>query len=180
MIRFLFRYYILVGIVMLTPFIPHILLDNFFSRNELFQYGQVIGYLSMIASMLFIILGVKSYRDKVLKGKINFKQAFLIGLNISVIGGIIVGLFTIIFVEFVDPTWNESYKAYSIEMIENNPELNRIEKDKEIENTILNLENMQSSPIQGLLMSITVFIIGLFISIINAVVINRKTSGKIV
>ena len=49
----------------------------------------LFGYLSMILSLSMIFFGVKHYRDRELGGVIRFMPALLVGLAISVVGGII-------------------------------------------------------------------------------------------
>lgn len=51
--------------------------------------GMVFGYLSMILSLSMVFVGVKRYRDVELGGVIGFVRAFLVGLAISIIAGII-------------------------------------------------------------------------------------------
>ncbi len=74
---------------------------------NLFQYSTMIanfvfGILFVVA---FFIFGIKSYRNNALDGIINFKQAFLQGLTIGLIGYIIIAIFNYIFNAFIAPEY---------------------------------------------------------------------------
>lgn len=51
--------------------------------------GMLFGYLSMLVALSVIFVGVKRYRDKRLCGVIKFLPAFLLGLGISAVAGVI-------------------------------------------------------------------------------------------
>lgn len=53
------------------------------------ESSQLIGYGVMLAALSLIFVGVKSYRDKAQGGVIKFLPAFLMGLGISAIAGIV-------------------------------------------------------------------------------------------
>ena len=50
-----------------------------------FEYGEVLGYSSMVLSFLLVFFGVRSYRDHVAGGAISFGKAFQVGLFITLI-----------------------------------------------------------------------------------------------
>ena len=51
--------------------------------------SEYIGYLIMIIALSMIFFGVKRYRDRELGGVIKFMPAFLTGLGITVVAGVI-------------------------------------------------------------------------------------------
>jgi Protein of unknown function (DUF4199) len=51
--------------------------------------GMLFGYLSMLVALSVIFIGVKRYRDKTLGGVIKFLPAFILGLGISAVAGVI-------------------------------------------------------------------------------------------
>ncbi len=73
---------------------------------------QWIGYLIMI---LFIILGIKSYRDEDLGGYISYGKSLGTGILIATFGGIITGAFTILFFTTIAPDMLEKLVAASQE-----------------------------------------------------------------
>lgn len=53
------------------------------------ENGQLIGYATMIISLSSIFFAVKQYRDTYLGGNISFGKAFLVGLYITLVAGVI-------------------------------------------------------------------------------------------
>ena len=54
--------------------------------------GELTGYSSMVIALSLVFFGIKSYRDKHLKGIISFGQAFKVGILITVIAAVIYAL----------------------------------------------------------------------------------------
>ena len=62
-----------------------------------FDQGAVIGYTSMVLAFLMVYFGVRSYRDSVDGGQLTFGRAFLVGLAITFLEPLPVGLvFTLV------------------------------------------------------------------------------------
>lgn len=53
------------------------------------EYAHLVGYLTMIVALSLIFVGIKNWRDKALGGVIKFLPAFLMGLGISAVAGVI-------------------------------------------------------------------------------------------
>jgi hypothetical protein len=53
------------------------------------NHSVVFGYLVMLAALTLIFVGVKRYRDVECGGVVRFGRAFLVGLGIAVVAGII-------------------------------------------------------------------------------------------
>ena len=73
--------------------------------GEGLDYGirEVIGYASIILSLLFVFFGIKHYRDQENNGLISFGKGLVIGLLISVIASLAFGLIDLIYVRFINP-----------------------------------------------------------------------------
>lgn len=80
-----------------------------------FDKGEVIGYTSMVVAFLMVFFGVKSYRDNVAGGNIDFGRAFFVGLAITVVASVCyVATWEIIY-HNVWPDFPEQYAAHQIE-----------------------------------------------------------------
>lgn len=110
--RIVFIYGIIGGVLVLgiSALIFVVLGDQFsHAQNELF------GYLVMIISLSIIFVGIKQYRDKELGGVIKFKQAFLVGLYMSLIAGTIYVANWEVYMQTAGDSFIENYQASIIE-----------------------------------------------------------------
>lgn len=151
---------ILVLVVLYFLFSPYTLLD----------LGEVMGYATMVIAMSMIFIGIKRYRDNELNGCITFKQAFGLGAYIAAIGSFIYGIFEGLFYEFSD--FKELYLDFYIDKIKNSGQ-----SPEAIHQQLQEMNQqfaMWDSPfMMGLLMFLTVFIIGLLIALISAAILKK-------
>jgi type IV secretory pathway TrbD component len=61
--------------------------------------------LSFAIIIIFMVIGMRSYRDKYLNGKISYAQKLIIGLVISLIAVLISGFLNYSFFELIDPDY---------------------------------------------------------------------------
>jgi hypothetical protein len=67
----------------------------------------VIWLINLALTVIFVVIGTKNYRDKILGGYIDFGKAFLIGLLIVVFSSLITTLYNILLNTIIDPTYFE-------------------------------------------------------------------------
>ncbi|MCB0711053.1 MAG: DUF4199 domain-containing protein [Ignavibacteriae bacterium] len=138
---------------------------------------EIIGYGSIILSLIAIFFGIKSYRDQQLGGCLPFRKGVLIGIGISAIASAFLGVYTFIHIAWIDPGFVESYSAWEVEKIESG-EMAANEKQKAIQE-IEEMKVAYASPlIQGLVMYATVFLMGIVISLISAAILKRGGGDK--
>lgn len=134
--------------------------------EDTFAVGEIIGYTTMIFSLMFIVVAGKSYRNANPDKVVGFKELFLLGAGISLIAGIMFGLYHVFYVYYLDPAFMDNYYNYSIENIRNsgiseaefNQRVAEIESEKALfMNPFFNF----------LLMFLTVFVIGLVVSVVS-------------
>ncbi|MFY0591181.1 DUF4199 domain-containing protein [Roseivirga sp.] len=137
---------------------------------ETFDAGEVIGYSSMIVAMALIFVAVKNHRDKVNNGVISFGESMRIGLAISAIGGLAWGLYNFIFVTWIMPDFNEQYLAH-VEGLE----IGTPAFEEKFEALMNGSDSFMYTPIGGtILMFVTVFLIGVVISVISSLVLKSS------
>ncbi|MEM8846159.1 MAG: DUF4199 domain-containing protein [Bacteroidota bacterium] len=133
---------------------------------------EVLGYLSMILSLSFVFFGIKHYRDKQNQGKVSFKNALIIGICISLITALIFGILDVIYVEVLNPDFMETYYADTLKTMEENM------SSEEFSITKVEMEAQKelfANPLMTFLfMALTVFVIGFIISLLSALVLQRK------
>ena len=65
--------------------------------------GMLIGLLQFITTFFTIFLGVKETRNEDLGGYLTLSQGFKTGLKIAFIASLMAGVFTMIYMQFIDP-----------------------------------------------------------------------------
>lgn|SRR5690606_17256673 len=86
MLRICLIYGLIAGLIVAVPMFTLLAMD---SEHTSWSSSQLFGYGMMILALSMVFVGVKSYRDKVKGGVIKFGQAFLVGLGISVVAGLV-------------------------------------------------------------------------------------------
>ncbi len=132
---------------------------------------EAAGYLSMLISMIFVFLGIRHFRDHINGGTLTFGQGLKIGVMIVLMPAVFFGLFDILYTQVIDPSWSNHYFTHYIEEAKKTiPSEKLAEELKKIEAQ----QKLFSNPaMQFLLMSVTVFIIGLIVAIISALSLRR-------
>lgn len=125
-------------------------------KNIDMSVQQIIGYATMVASLCFVFIGIKHYRDKVNNGVVSFGKALLIGILISAITGIGIAIVDYIYTTFINPDFFTDYaeamraEGYTGEIPE------------------------WSSSFAAFFMFMNVVVIGFIISLISALILQRK------
>jgi hypothetical protein len=174
MVKRLFRWGLLSGIAMSIFFlVTHLLYTKDF-KAETWETGEILGYSSMIIALTAIFLGVKTYRDNVLGGKISFGKAFTLGLGISAVASIVFGVYVYILVTVIAPELPDKMIDAYREKIKSSGESQQV-----VSRELSEFEPMSKlwkNPLyQGFFSVVTIFPIGMLISLICAVILKRRT-----
>ena len=142
------------------------------AENTDYSLGEVIGYSTIILSMVFVFFGIKKHRDENNGGAISFWEALKVGVLIAAIPSLAFGLYNILYVEVLDPEFMDKYYQYSIEKAKISMEA----ADFEIRKAEMQSEKeMFQNPIIGaVVMFLTVFIIGFIVSLISSIVLKKE------
>lgn len=133
--------------------------------------GEVIGYSTMVVSLLFVFFGIKHFRDKENNGVVSFGKALLIGILISLLVSLAFGILDIIYVKFVNPDFMNEYYENMLEQARSLPVEEFEIRRKELESE----KEMFLNPFMHFfIMSMMVFVIGFIISLISASILQRK------
>ena len=137
-------------------------------------HSYVIGYTTIVLSLLLSFFGIRSYRDNVGKGQITFGRAFAVGLSITVISCICyVVTWEIIYYNFM-PDFLDKYAAHVIEKMKAAGATAAAIQQKTEE--LDKLKVMYKNPLVNMAMTfIEPFPVGLVITLISAAVLRRKT-----
>ncbi|WOD45223.1 DUF4199 domain-containing protein [Hwangdonia lutea] len=146
------KYGIFGGITGFVIFLSHLA----FAKNLSFSTLEVLGYISIFISLSFIYFAIKHYRDHVNQGVISLGKAITVGLLISVLVGIGIGLADFIYTKFLNPNFFQDYAQMLIDQGRG---------DEVIEIT---------STMGALFMLALVTVIGFIISLISGLILQRK------
>ncbi|MCE2613894.1 DUF4199 domain-containing protein [Flavobacteriaceae bacterium D16] len=128
----------------------------YFGRELSYSTQEVLGYTSMIVSLMFVFFGIKHFRDRENEGKVSFGKALIIGLLISVITAVGFAVADYIYTTVINPDFFKDYEAAMLAQGHEGeiPEF--------------------TSSLAALLMFLTVTVLGLIISIISALILQKK------
>lgn len=146
--------------------------SHFFTDLIDFSLLEIFGYLSIFASLSFVFFGIKHFRDKTNGGIVSFGKALVIGLAISAIVGIVIGLLDIVYVTVINPDFSAEYIQYTLNDLKETlpPAEFEIQKEK----LITDMEAFDNPTFAGLFMFGIVFTIGIIITVISSFILQRK------
>lgn len=121
-----------------------------------YSTNGILGYISIFLSLSFIFFGIKHYRDNINNGVISLGKAIVIGLLISLLVGLGIAIADFIYTKFIDPSFFDKFEKSLIE---------QGREDEIIEIT---------STTAALFMLVLVAVIGFIISLISALILQRK------
>ncbi len=87
----------------LTGVIIHLIL---FATGSLLEYQWISNIVGLIAMVAFIVIGIKKFRDAN-GGYISWGQGVKIGLGISMISAVISVVYTLLFMNVIDPSFQQ-------------------------------------------------------------------------
>lgn len=127
------------------------------------QASETVGYTSIVLSLLCIPLGVRYYRDKLNHEVVSFGKALKIGLGITAVAAVVMGIHSILFFalqkeEFM--AWQRANMS-AAELTAFNEQLAQMP------------EFVFNPWFQGVVMFLTVFLIGAVINLVSALILKK-------
>ena len=86
-----------------------------FAERIGFDRSVIVGYTTIVISMLFVYFGVRSYRDNVLGGRMTFGRGFQAGLLIAVVSSVCYVVAWLVMYYGFMPDFADQYGAYLVE-----------------------------------------------------------------
>ncbi|WP_396602415.1 DUF4199 domain-containing protein [Algibacter sp. R77976] len=137
-----------------------------------FDYGELIGYTSMVLSLLFVYFGIKHYRDKVNNGKVSLAKALGIGMLIAFFSAIGVAVFDYIYTSQINPDFATEYLEYSVKKL--SATLSAEELKVKTAELTQQMTDYGSPIFMAFMMFASVMILGFIISLISGLILQRK------
>jgi hypothetical protein len=137
-----------------------------------FEVQEVIGYLTILLSMIFVFLGIRYYRNHINGGLLSFGQGLKIGTLIVLIPSVCFGLFDLFYAKVLNPDWQNDYLNHYVEKLKKTTPPDQLQPKLDALHSQM---EMFSNPVmEFLLMFATVFIIGFIVTIISSLTLMRK------
>jgi ethanolamine transporter EutH len=144
-----------------------------FTEHISYDRALLMGYTNIVLSFLLVYFGIRSYRDNVAEGQINFAKAFSVGILITLIScAIYVFTWEIVYFGFKNVSMDHYY-AHMIERAKasGGSDAAIAAKVQEINHT----RQMYGNPLfNSLLTFIEPFPVGLVITFISAAILRKK------
>lgn len=149
------------------------LLMIFFVDKIGFDKSIIVGYTTIVVSMLLVPFGIRSYRENVGGGSITFGRAFAVGILITVISCICyVVVWLIAYYNFM-PDFVERYAAYMVEKARASGA-----SQQTIAATLQEMNSMKAmldNPLINAALTFTEpFPVGLLVTLISAAILRKK------
>lgn len=171
-VRFGFMGVVLMFVILTIEFL-------IFRKKYNFDVQEIIGYITIILSLSFVYFGIRHWRDNYNSGSLSFGEGFKLGLLITLFPSLAFGLLSLFEIGVLDPEFNDKYYAHAVQKLKASTppdelpqELQKLDSQKE----------MFSSPfVQFGAMCLTVFLIGIVITVIATLILQKsknKTTGR--
>ena len=142
-----------------------------------FDYGEVIGYTTMIVAFLLVYFGVRTYRDTVAGGAVGFGRAFLVGGLIAfVASACYVATWQLVYFKLV-PDFGTKYQAHILDKARENGENEQAiaARKAEMERFVALYNN---PAVNVAITFIEPLPIGLVIALVSAGVLSRRRGAQ--
>lgn len=146
-------------------------LSFFMADDSNYSVQEIIGYSSMVISMVFVFLGIRYYRDYERNSEISFVQALKLGLLIALVPSVAFGVFDVVYTEFINPDFMENYQQYYVEQMKGT--MSEEEFEVAVAQMKSQMEMFQNPVAQFFIMGLTVFLIGIVASLLSALVLKK-------
>jgi len=138
-----------------------------------FSNGYILGYTSIVLSLLLVVFGIRSYRENN-GGTITFGRAFSVGILITLISCVFyVASWEIIYFKFM-PDFADKYAAHAIADMREKGATDAAIAAKRVE--MEKMKVMLNNPLLNAAMTfIEPFPVGLIMTLVSAAILRRKT-----
>jgi len=138
-----------------------------------FDKGLYVGYTAIVLSFLLVFFGIRSYRENVGGGSISFGRAFAVGILITLISSLCyVITWEILYYNFLPDFWT-TWTNYAVDKLRAAGATQAI-IDAKIQE-MKSMKAMMDNPLlNGAMVFIEPFPVGLLITLISAAILKRR------
>jgi len=148
------------GIGAAIMIIVFLVLWGLFGTSIPYRTNELLGYLTMILALSTIYFGMRRYRDGEGGGQLRFGQGVRIGLGITLIPALVFFLYIVLFFYWQ----GDDFLAYAAQQMDEE-QAALMEQNRAL---------MENPFFQGGIMFLTVFFLGTVITLLSALILQRK------
>lgn len=145
----------------------------YFHQTMNFDYGQIIGYVGILLSMLFVFFGVRAYRDQTLGHAFGFGKAFQVGLLITLISCALYVVAWLIVYETLMPDFMDKFIEHALGKMRASGA-----SEAEVQAEMAKMQEMktmyQNPLIRAMFTFLEPFPVGLLVTLISAAVLRKR------
>lgn len=82
------------------------------------DYNWIFNTITFAFPVILIVLSVKEFKATEGKGYISFSQVFKQGILICLIGGLVMSAYTVVYMEYIDPTFQDFISSKQVMQME--------------------------------------------------------------
>ena len=138
-----------------------------------YDYGELIGYTSIVLSLLFVFFGIRYYRDKENNGKISIGKALALGMLIALFSAIGVAIMDYVYTTQINPDFAADYSEYYLNKLQESG-ISAEEFKTQSAAFKQQMKDYGGPSAMAFLMFCTVLIIGFIISLVSGLILQRK------
>ena len=137
------------------------------------EYDSYIKYISYVILALGLFWSIISFRDNQMGGYIEYGKAFSAGFYTGLFAAVITGIFTFIYIQYLDPGLvDEIMLATEESMLEQNPNMS----DEQIDQTLSYTEMFMSPLVMSIMGFISNVVVSVIFSLIIAIFAKRENN----
>lgn len=152
-------------------------LVSFATYTGNYKTQEVITWSGIVLSVLFVYFGLKYYRDKQNNGSLSFGQGLKLGLLIVLFPSVAFGLYNLVYIGWLDPQFLDKYYAYEVNQIKSS--VSSADLDKRLKEVEEQRQLFGSPLVQFIAMFLSVFVVGLIVTVISTLILKRKTASSV-
>jgi hypothetical protein len=142
-------------------------------RNDTKDYGvrEIVGWVGIILSTIFVYFGLKYFRDRQNNGNLSFSEGLKLGLLLTLLPSLAFGIINVVYI-LLDPHFLDSYYNSQVEQLKNT--VPPAELDSKLKAVQEEKEMFVNPFVQFIVMFLSVFVVGLIITVISTLILKRK------
>jgi multisubunit Na+/H+ antiporter MnhB subunit len=146
----------------------------FRNNSENYDVREIVGWAGILLSTSFVYFALKYYRDKQNNGELSFGEGLKLGVLLILLPAMAFGIFNVLYILFLDPNFLDTYYNYQLEQIKKSVPL--AELDSKMKAVQQEKEMFESPFVQFIVMFLSVFVVGLIVTIISTLILRRRVT----